>query len=531
MHKIPGGNIMKTLSLALITAAFVLASCSTTKQAASAEYDDVYYNPNQVEKQATNTVAAQPAAVTPQQAMSAQPLYQEPANSQPVAAANENLSDYEIYRMQQEAEMLGESYAPEGSEALYAEQYVEYDTLGEYGQKGAPVIVNNYNYYTDPTDYYYSSSLRRFSDNYYGWNYYDPYYTDMYWYTGSPFSWGISMGFGYPGWGMGFSYGNPYRPYYGYGYGYGGWYDPWYSYGYGGYYGGYWGGYYPYYGGSYWTGYNHGYYNGFYNGYYGNDYRGSAYRYGRLDSRHSYGYTNPTRATAGSSKASMAGDPRYRSRTTTATAKSATATRSNSGVATAAQRQGTNATGNAVQRQVRTTTNSAAQRTTTGAVKTTRTVPSANVPQRGTSATNQRGTYTPSYSKPRTSSATGYNKSATTTRSYSQPSTPNRTTVTPSAVTPSRSSTSFSRPSSAPSSSYSRPSTSTRSSSSYSRPSSSSVSRSSGGSVSRSSGSSYSGGSVSRSSGGSSSGGSRSSAGSSSGGSRSSGGSSSSSRR
>jgi len=167
---------MKTLALAIIAAAFVLASCSSSQKAASAEYDDVYYNPDKVEKQATNNAVAATPATTTQQAMNAQPIYQEQAYSNSVAPANENLSDYELYSLQREAEMLGEAYAPEGSEAILTEQYIEYDTLGQYGQKSAPVIVNNY--YQDPTDYYYSSSLRRFSDDYYGWNYYDPYYTN-----------------------------------------------------------------------------------------------------------------------------------------------------------------------------------------------------------------------------------------------------------------------------------------------------------------------------------------------------------------
>ena len=92
---------------------------------------------------------------------------------------------------------------PEGSEALYASQYQEYDSINQvsqYGQESAPVVVNNYNYYSDPNDYYYSSNLRRFSDNYYGWDYYDPYYTDLYFYTGRPMHWGMSIGWGYPGW-------------------------------------------------------------------------------------------------------------------------------------------------------------------------------------------------------------------------------------------------------------------------------------------------------------------------------------------
>jgi hypothetical protein len=486
---------MKTLTLAIISTAIVLASCSTMRPAAYSEYDDVYYNPSNVQNQAAQAVAPATTVVTPQDAMNAQPIYQEP-----VAQGDEQLSDYEKYKMQQEAEMLGESYTPEGSEALYSTQYQEIDTAGVYGQEKAAVIVNNY--YNDPTDYYYASNLRRFSDTYYGWNYYDPYYTDLYWYTGSPFSWGITMGWGYPGWGMRFSYGYPYySPYYGYG----GWYDPWYSWG--GYYGGYWGGYYPYwgYGGSYWNGYYNGFYSGLYYGS-GNDYYNN-YRYGRLSSRHSLGYSSRSNVITGNSKTSLAGDPRYRSRTTSAT-RTETATRSNANVTSSAQRQARTTTNTAAQRQVRTNTN--------GAVKTTRTTP-ATVQQRSNSAVRSGTTYTPSYSKPRTSPTSTYNRSVTPSRStvpsrtYTQPGTQSRT-VSPAVRTPSRSSATFSRPSSSSrsSSSFSRPSSSSRSSSSFSRPSSSSrssgsVSRSMGsssrssGSVSRSSGSS-----VSRSSGGSS---------------------------
>ncbi|MCK4749253.1 MAG: hypothetical protein KAT15_19505, partial [Bacteroidales bacterium] len=157
---------MKTLPLAIIGAALVLASCSSSKNTASSEYDDVYYNPN-------NTVQQEAVvgtySVSPQEVMQTQALNQTPVYAEPMVA-EENLSDYEQYSLQREAEMLGETYAPEGSEALYVDQYQEYDTLDQYGQPVAPVIVNNYNYYTDPNEYYYSSNLRRFSDDYYGWN-------------------------------------------------------------------------------------------------------------------------------------------------------------------------------------------------------------------------------------------------------------------------------------------------------------------------------------------------------------------------
>jgi len=531
MQKIPGGNIMKTLPLAIVSAAIVLASCSSSKQAAYSEYDDVYYNPNLAERQ----VASAPSyiAVTPQEAMSTQPISQEPVYVQSQVYADEALSDYEQYKLQREAEMLGETYQPDGSEALYATQYQEYDSTGlvsEYGQENAPVIINNY--YTDPNDYYYSSNLRRFSDSYNGWDYYDPYYTNPYFYSGRSMGWGMNIGYGYGGWGLGFSFGYPYYgsyypSYYGYG---GGYYDPYYShYGYGGYYGGY----YPYYGGSYWSGYNHGYYNGYWDSnYYGSR---NSYRYGRLDNRHYYGYSSPSNTTYGSSKGSTYVDPRYRSRsgstgsstgvtresTSDRTTKSAGVTRTNDQRTDRGNHYGNDRSDNNTRDMGnvnrnrnpgnRSTPPGQVKRNTYSNLKTTRTSQPANVQQRSANS-NNRGTYTPSYSKPRTSSTPSYNRSSTPTRSYSQPSsTPSRSSSSYSrqSSTPSRSSSSYTRPSSSSrsSSSYSRPSSSSRSSSSYSRPSSSSRSSSSYSSPSRSSSSSSrsSSGSSSRSSSGSSS--------------------------
>ena len=91
----------------------------------------------------------------------------------------------------------------------------------------------------DPDDYYdysYTSRLRRFhTDVYVGWGYYDPYFTNLYWYDYCPASWGLSIYLGYNWWWPGYYY----RPYYygpcwyscGFNYGWG-WYrpyyDPWY---------------------------------------------------------------------------------------------------------------------------------------------------------------------------------------------------------------------------------------------------------------------------------------------------------------
>ena len=119
----------------------------------------------------------------------------------------------------------------------------------------------------DNYDYTYSSRIKRFYTPVSGYGYYDPYYTNSYYYDYNPVNWGASIYLGYPFWGFGLSYGYPGwglsfnfgwgypsygYPYYGYGY-------PYYGYGYP---------YYPYYG-----------YNCFYPGYYNSCY-GYGYGYG-----------------------------------------------------------------------------------------------------------------------------------------------------------------------------------------------------------------------------------------------------------
>ncbi len=97
MQKIPGGNVMKTLSLAIISVAIVLASCSSPRYAASSEYDDVYYNPTMAPTQ-TAVVVEEPV-VTPQAAMNAQPIAQAPVYTESQVNVNDNLSDYERYQI------------------------------------------------------------------------------------------------------------------------------------------------------------------------------------------------------------------------------------------------------------------------------------------------------------------------------------------------------------------------------------------------------------------------------------------------
>ena len=90
------------------------------------------------------------------------------------------------------------------------------DNMGDYRDDGARVVVNNY---YDNYDYYYSSRINRFHRSYSAFDYYAPVYTDAYWYSYQPFTWGVSIyggsGFGigytsaYPGYnfGLGFSTG------------------------------------------------------------------------------------------------------------------------------------------------------------------------------------------------------------------------------------------------------------------------------------------------------------------------------------
>ncbi|MCB0625884.1 MAG: hypothetical protein KDC43_18710, partial [Saprospiraceae bacterium] len=132
----------------------------------------------------------------------------------------------------------------------------------DYGNDYDSYSGNDYDYdddgyeYFDEYDYYYSSRIRRFHRPYYGFNYYDPVYVDMFYYD--PFfnpgmtvliyddywsyrswsrwnrwnrwsygpGWNVSFGWGSPGFGFGWGYNN-----------YNSWYNPWYN----SYYDPYWG--------------------------------------------------------------------------------------------------------------------------------------------------------------------------------------------------------------------------------------------------------------------------------------------------
>lgn len=234
--------------LLLVTA----TACSSTYHAGS-NNDDVYYSSKDRDySQPATTSAAAPSDYTQAQPNDVQTY----DNNQSTGFNDNGTSDY--YSQERTADGEGNG------------------------------TVNNY-YFNDDDyyDYAYSTSLRRFYSPAYGYNYYDPYYTNLYWYDYNPVNWGVSIYFGYNWWAPSTWYSSPfcyggYSPWY---HPYNSWYNPYYSgynpyYGYGYGYNNYWNGYNQ----GYWNGYNDGYWNngyyGYYQPYYYNTYESTSYYYG-----------------------------------------------------------------------------------------------------------------------------------------------------------------------------------------------------------------------------------------------------------
>ncbi|MCX7696739.1 MAG: hypothetical protein N2Z72_03480, partial [Bacteroidales bacterium] len=177
-------------------------------------------------------------------------------------------------------------------------------------QNGNTYITNNY-YYDDYYDYEYTARLRRFYGG--GWfDYYDPFYTNLYWYTYDPFLFGISVYYT-PWWWW--------KPRYRW---YWGWYFPYYHYyGWGYTPGYYWGWNYGYWHG-YHDGYWDGYWNGYWDGYWDSHYGPSYYYYNSYDLYSNnniyYGprvndiggsYINPMASSGGNSQGKLSFGDRY----------------------------------------------------------------------------------------------------------------------------------------------------------------------------------------------------------------------------
>ena len=232
---------MKTLIniSSILILAIALGACSSSYKAGVTEYDDLYYTPRDTRMQS--------------QEAETEVLAQE----QGAQVAEEELSDYEQYRLSLEGEFQDEEPAP--VEEYQLEDTTYYGPEGDYAyayydEGTQPPVVNNY--YGAVNQYpSYATRISRFHSPYYGYNYYDPWYYDSWydpWYggyggsgPGFSMSIGFNWGWGYAGWGWGYpSYGWGYPSF---GWGYPGW-------GYGSYYS------------SYWRGYNHGWYDGYYGG-------------------------------------------------------------------------------------------------------------------------------------------------------------------------------------------------------------------------------------------------------------------------
>jgi len=78
-----------------------------------------------------------------------------------------------------------------------------------HGSGDAGIVVNNY---YDNYDYYYSSRINRFHRSYTTFSYYSPVFTETYWYTYNPYSWGISIYSGGTRFSPGYSFGYPVFP-------------------------------------------------------------------------------------------------------------------------------------------------------------------------------------------------------------------------------------------------------------------------------------------------------------------------------
>lgn len=238
---------MKRIPIFVSIASLIfIAGCSSTKSTTSVP-DDVYYAAGD------RSGDPQPAtAVTP---TNPSDYSRDDSNYNPDQNTNYNQDN--------------SSQAPSSTE-----QYSD--------EKGNTYVTNNYYNEDDYYDYQYSARLKRFYSPAIGYGYYDPFYTNSYWYDYNPYNYGVSIYLGYNWWAPSYCYYDPfwYGPVYPHIHNhYFGYYDSWYSpYGYYGY-------------NNYWNGYNHGYndgyWNGYYNGYYASTYN-NPYYYNSYDGNVTY---------------------------------------------------------------------------------------------------------------------------------------------------------------------------------------------------------------------------------------------------
>jgi hypothetical protein len=255
---------IKTLNLSILALLF-LASCSSTRYATNApSNDDAYYTRN------NNVSNSVPNEQQPVVSNTSTVVYNYSKPVRKTVAASED-SKFDQSNQNYQNQEVNNNQPPDSTN-----RNPRYSTSETYQDSAGTYVTNNY-FYDDYYDYGYASRIRRFHHPEWGYNYYDDYFTNMYWYNHDPLMWGTSIYMGYnwmwpsysyfrPGWYMDFNFGFGL----GIGWGYSSmWWDPFYS------------SYYPYYYG--------------YPGYYGyNDY--AYYNYNSYDRGGSYRYHQHGRA-------------------------------------------------------------------------------------------------------------------------------------------------------------------------------------------------------------------------------------------
>lgn len=183
------GQVMKLHLLYSGILLLGLAACSTSYHAAN-HVDDIYYTPQ---------------VVRPGADVAANQSYGEATVVEVPRDHNRENNNRQVYN--------------ENGYDTTERAYTDYDTETFVDEQGN-VFINNF-YFSDTYDYWYSSRIRRFYRPMYHAGFYDPFYTNMFWYNFDPFYSGVSiyMGYGafpiyYPGyyWNPAFhwSYGRPF---------------------------------------------------------------------------------------------------------------------------------------------------------------------------------------------------------------------------------------------------------------------------------------------------------------------------------
>lgn len=152
-----------SLLIIIITSALSLSSCSI--QSGGLAYDDIYYNPSDME-----------------QYQEVESMTKRSSNYE-VGRQNTYESNSRMYNERLKSQNIPDTLVaePNQEEDYYEDSYIDYDEDDYY-------------------DYAYSARIRRFHSPNIWSSYYDDFYTNLYWYNYNPMSWGTSIYLGYSWW-------------------------------------------------------------------------------------------------------------------------------------------------------------------------------------------------------------------------------------------------------------------------------------------------------------------------------------------